>query len=762
MTGTRIESRYQSPLKLESIQTTPSRPSTPHTSRNFPRDATIVLVGSRGSGKRSLGFIGATYLGRRLITEDHYFEQVTGVTRKEFISRYGNKEFAKKNVEVLQRMLLDNPANCIVECGMGSLAREAQAALREYSQTHPVIHVMRNPNRIRQLLKLSEVDAKRLEHADSLHQNCSNFEYYNLNDLSCERQASETSKDRGSSDYSSGLKDAKQDFSNFLDFITGLQVEKSKFESPFSLAAVPPEYRPYTYALNIRLSDLLQGNVDLSQLDPGGDVVELKIDIWISSMLHVIDKYVAQLRRVTGLPIIYHIDEAISDHEERTVALLHHGLRLAVDYLVISLGLRDTSIRGLLEAKGQTKIVGHWFEKQPEQVSWKSPLRLETYQRAVWLGCDLVRFVQIAVSKKDNEDLRTFTDAVATLPNPHPPLIAYNVGQLGTTSLVSNKIFTPVTHEAIKSRHHSKFPHDTHITSQSAMQALFQTATFDPLYFYIFGANVAHSPSPIMHNGAYRVRGMMHDFRIRQALELDELHVLSQDPHFGGAGISQPFKVAILQHLHAVSQHARAIGAVNTVLPLRALPPGGGDASGGSEQQFLFAQAHLRNRAGPVRAWYGDNTDWIGIVNCLRRNLSPRNAVQPARTTGLVVGAGGMARAAIYAMIQLGCRKIYMYNRTVANAAAVATHFNSWAGALSESGEVVHVLESRQVAWPEGVVMPTLIVSCVPAQRVAGQPAAKFEMPVQWLGSPSGGVVLEVSLHLAPIFLILLSVTVCD
>jgi 3-dehydroquinate dehydratase type I len=734
MTGLQTDNRFQSPLRLDSARTTPSRPSSPQVSRCFARDATIVLVGSRGSGKRSLGFIGATHLGRRLITEDHYFEEVTGTSRKEFLSQYGNQEFAKRNVEVLRRMLHDNPSNCIIECGMGSLAREAQATLREYSKTHPVIHILRNPSRIRRLLKLSEVDAKRLEHADSLHHSCSNFEYYNLNDLSCERQLSETSQDRASPNYSSGLKDAKQDFSDFLDFITGLKVEKSTFESPFSLTAVPPEFRPYTYALTIRLSDLIQGNVDLSQLDPGGDAVELLIDVWVSNMLNFIDKQVAQIRRKTGLPVLYHIDEVISDREESTVTLLHHGLRLAVDYLVIPLGLRDDCIRQILQARGQTKIIGHLFEKQPGSAGWQSSSRVEIYQRAVWVGCDIVRIIQIATSKKDNDDVRFFTDRIDALLESHPPVIAYNVGTLGTTSLVSNKIFTPVTHQAIKSR--PKAAYDSHITSQEAMQALFQTAIFDPLHFYIFGATVSHSPSPIMHNGAYRVRGMHHDFQIRQAFSLDELHLLSQDPHFGGAGISQPFKVTIISHLHAQSHHSRAIGAVNTILPLRALPDG--------SPQFLLNQANLRNRAGPVCAWYGDNTDWIGIFNCLRRNLSPRNAVQPSRTTGLVIGAGGMARAAIYAMIQLGCRKIFIFNRTVENAERVAQHFNSWAGALSETGNVVSVLRSRDDPWPVEYNPPTLMVSCVPAQKVGSKPAANFEMPLQWLGSPSGGVIMEV------------------
>jgi 3-dehydroquinate dehydratase type I len=737
MIGPQADSRFQNVGKLGSDRSTPSRsvtPSSPQVSRNFARNATIVLVGTRGSGKRSLGFIGATHLGRRLITEDHYFEEVTGISRKEFLSRYGNKDFQKKNVEVIHRMLYDNRANCIIECGMGSLAREAQTLLREYSKTHPVIHVLRNPDRIRQLLKLSESDSKRLEHADRAHHSCSNFEYYNLHDPSSDTQSADTPHDRASPNYSSGLKDAKQDFSKFLDFITGLGAEKSSFESPFSLTAVPPEYRPYTYALSVRLSDLVNGNVDFSQLDPGGDAFELRIDVWIANMLSFVDKQVAQIRRITGLPVIFHVEESISANEDSILILLHHGLRLGVDYLAVSLGLQDESIRQLVQAKGGTKIIGHWFVKEPVSSGWKDSSRFEIFRRASWLSCDIARIVQVALSKKDNDDLRVFVDTISTICEPHPILIAYNLGTLGTTSLVSNKTFTPVTHHAIKGK--NKAPNDSLITSQEAMQALFQTSVYDPLHFYIFGITMAYSPSPMMHNAAYRVRGMHHDFQIQEASSLDDLHQLSKDPHFGGAAIGQPFKVAIMAHLHAQSHHSRAIGAINTILPLRALP----DGSPG----FLLNQANLRNCAGTVCAWYGDNTDWIGISACLRRNLSPRNAVQPSKTTGLVIGAGGMARAAIYAMIQLGCRKIFIFNRTVENAENVAQHFNSWAGSLSDTGSVVRVLKSRDEPWPEEYQPPTMMVSCVPAQRLGSRPAADFQMPIQWLGSPSGGVILEV------------------
>ena len=105
-----------------------------------------------------------------------------------------------------------------------------------------------------------------------------------------------------------------------------------------------------------------------------------------------------------------------------------------------------------------------------------------------------------------------------------------------------------------------------------------------------------------------------------------------------------------------------------------------------------------------------------------------------------------MARAAIYALIKLGCRKILIHNRTVHNAQKVAEHFNSAASSLSGGKDIVHVLQSRNDPWPEGLKPATMILSCVPAHSIGGRSAANFEMPLQWLTSLSGGVVLEVRL----------------
>jgi shikimate 5-dehydrogenase len=194
--------------------------------------------------------------------------------------------------------------------------------------------------------------------------------------------------------------------------------------------------------------------------------------------------------------------------------------------------------------------------------------------------------------------------------------------------------------------------------------------------------------------------------------------------------------------MHALSAHAKAIGALNTLIPLR--------ATSTEPTTALNAQALSRNRAGRIVGWFGENTDFVGISNCVKRSLSPRNAIQP-RTTSLVIGAGGMARAAVYAMLQIGCKHVFVYNRTIANTVALARHFNNQAQSQVNGStpatlqDNVRVIENRTDPWPTESAPPTIVVSCVTHELLDGNPGADFEMPEAWLQSPSGGVVVEMA-----------------
>lgn len=238
--------------------------------RDFPGNASIVLIGSRGAGKRTLGFIGATYLGRRLITEDWYFQEETGLSKASYLQKHGSSEFYRRSIEVLRHMLDSNRTGCMIECGMSSLSTQAQRALREYAQTNPVIYITRDSDHIRRLLRLGEQEAAKLEKADLAHRSCSNLEYYNLDDTSCDGTIAPV--DNHDSNGSSRLKYAKEDFSSFLDNITGQGNLKTGFESPFSIGALPPEMRSYTYALSLRLS-IIQ-DLELQELEAGADLVQ--------------------------------------------------------------------------------------------------------------------------------------------------------------------------------------------------------------------------------------------------------------------------------------------------------------------------------------------------------------------------------------------------------------------------------------------------------------------------------------------------------
>ncbi|OWP00064.1 quinate pathway repressor protein QutR [Marssonina coronariae] len=670
-----VITQLETPAYLDS--TTRPRPNV----RDFPSNASIVLVGSRGSGKRTLGFIGATHLGRRLITEDYYFQEVTGVSRGVFMQQHGSLEFYQKNVEVLKRMLDNHRSGCVIECGMGSLPGASQKALYEYCKTNPVIYVTRESERIKSLLRLGDEEATRLEKADLAHRNCSNLEYFNLYDDSSS-DGTDTPPENGLGNVSSRLKYAKEDFSKFLDSLTGQGIIRSGLESPFSVAALPAEFRSYTYALSLRLSVI--PDLDLADLEAGADAVQLKIDTWSPNLQKLIGKQVATIRRSLEVPIIFQVEDyafddahlSLQDKEHAYFMLMEYGLRLGVEYIVVDLKYSSDRFSHIVRSSGRTKVIGYHMHGEENSWGWDDESRMIQYRRAKSLGCNIVRFVRTTSKASDNDTVRQFVKKIESMPD-GLPVIAYNIGENGRPSLVANRIFTPVTHPVMQST----------VTS------------------------------------------------------LEDIQHLCQNSSFGGAAITQPFKVEILSRIAAKSYHAKAIGAVNTLLPLRILSHTTLDGS----TQSLLRHANQRGKAGPIIAYYGDNTDFIGIMTSIRRNLSPRNVIQPSKTTGLVIGAGGMARAAIYAMIQLGCRKIFIYNRTLDNAETVARHFNSWASGLSSDGEIVRVLKSGGEDWPADFRQPTMIISCVPARQIGTSAPANFEMPIQWLGSPTGGVVVELA-----------------
>lgn len=748
--------------------------------RKFSSHASIVLVGIRGTGKSSLAVMLAATSGKRLIDASRYFEQVTGRSRPAYKKEYGLMEYRQQEARVMESMLNEHKEECVIACGPGSMERSGQRLLREYARTHPVVHIIRDPESIQSYLDAWDTDKIRrfLELSGPIYRACSNLEFFNVS----EKYAGESSEKEGhthsqleleldqrsqSSTPFLTLMRLQRDFLRFIALATGAATDMSTQHAAFPLSMIPIESRTYTYAVSVPISSMVERDLDIEDLECAADVFELKVDVQcppkdpgvVASLADKISEIVATVRRTIVIPFIYHVESSINPGDVISSAntpqrrpdkeylnLVQHGLRLSPGLLTVDLSYEDALLSQIITSRGSSQVIGHFAAPQPLPGSWDGGEYMALYERARKLGCDMVRLSQPATTIEDNFAVHRFRNRVKNLPEPHLPLIAYNSGALGRLSCCFNPILSPVIHPSLVSEMETKNLPNT--TIREARQGLYSTFALDAMHFFVFGANVTYSLSPTMHNAAYKLTGMPHVYRIHQSPTLHGLNALVENPHFGGSSISLPYKTEVIPLLHSMSPHARAIGAVNTLIPIRNPNLSEKDTTTllTSQNSSLYLE---KSRAGPVTALHGDNTDWIGICNCFRRGLSPANAIRPS-STGLVIGAGGMARAAVYAMIHLGVQNVFVYNRTYANAEKLAMHYNRQKDLLTpQSGRprptTVHTLHSLQDSWPAELKQPTVVASCIPAHSILGQPAPCFEIPPQWLESPTGGVVVEVS-----------------
>jgi shikimate-5-dehydrogenase len=197
-------------------------------------------------------------------------------------------------------------------------------------------------------------------------------------------------------------------------------------------------------------------------------------------------------------------------------------------------------------------------------------------------------------------------------------------------------------------------------------------------HFYIFGSNISFSKSPILHQAAFKHHKLPHTYEIHQTPSIEPLATLISAPNFGGASVTMPHKLSISTYCSEISSDAKIIGAINTLVVIH-------DDS--------------RKRIG-LR---GDNSDWSGLISCL--NSKGKDILGEART-GLVIGAGGASRAALYAFFKLGIRDIYLVNRTQSNAERIAQEFS----ALFP----ITVLPNIKAVEEHGV-KPEIIIGTIPA-----------------------------------------------
>ncbi|KXS93747.1 hypothetical protein AC578_9943 [Pseudocercospora eumusae] len=736
----------------------------------FSSDASIVLIGIRGTGKSSLGFLAASAYSRRMIESDRAFAEAAGSTRTAYRKLQGTAEYHQKQSEVLHALLESNSTGCVIVCSFADLESDGARIIAEYGQTHPVIYVTRDVPGIQHYIKFWAEDRIQdlIRASEPLLRDCSNYEFFNVSESIDKAPLADDASRLVSARTANGpfltLKRTEHDFLKLLRNIIGDHDRGRSHQSAYPLSKMSVDQLEFTSAVRLAADDVVSHSVDLDEAQIGVDGIQLDVStsprqggMWKlgkHSCFNLVNEAFATLRRSTILPII--ICVAKDDRKERhkqfsREELLEYCLRLGSEYCTLDLTLDDAQLRSLLTSRGRTKVIGEYAATERIPDGWSGQQCLDIYNRAHDLGCDLVKITMPNGTLADNFAIQAFQQRIQTLQKGcGPRLIAYCTGRHGRTSMCFNNILTPVALASSPAGPHNAENTNTGddcrlLTARERNQALFSCFIHEPMQFFIYGANVSFSLSPAMHNAAYEACGMLHSYRTHSASNLDNFIALFQEEDFGGAAVVQPFKTRTIPMMDILSPHAKAIGALNTVIPLRDKAVIKAIQAGDSEVG-IFRE---RNRTGPVIALYGDNTDWIGIRACIRRGLSPANTVRP-HTTGLVCGAGGMARAAIYAMISLGVQSIFVVNRTKGNAEALASHYNHMiksghiAEIFSPATTSVHALESFDSEWPKAMRHPTMIVSAVPTQTSDGN-TTDFILPKDWLSSRTGGVVVELA-----------------
>lgn len=169
-----------------------------------------------------------------------------------------------------------------------------------------------------------------------------------------------------------------------------------------------------------------------------------------------------------------------------------------------------------------------------------------------------------------------------------------------------------------------------------------------PKKFVILGNNISHSLSPVIHNTAFAELGLPHNYSIYETPQFDDaVGDLLRSSDFGGASVTYPHKLNIQPFLDTISENAKIIGAVNTVVVRQ---------SGEEPAKKILI---------------GENTDWVGIRKCIQNSGIKIGSLNSA----IVLGAGGAARAATYALRDLGFSRIIVVNRTMERATDMVSSF---------------------------------------------------------------------------------------
>ncbi|KAL4869744.1 hypothetical protein BDV12DRAFT_167147 [Aspergillus spectabilis] len=598
-------------------------------------NASIYIIGMRGAGKSTAGNWVSKALDRPFVDLDTELETTEGMTIPDIIKTRGWQGFRDAELEVLKRTLKERPKGYVFACGGGIVEMpEARKLLTDYHKTKGnVLFLMRD---IKKIMDFLSIDKTRPAYVEDMmgvwlrrkpwFHECSNIQYY--------------SRDAAPG----GLARASEDFNRFLQVATG-QVD--------SLSII--KKKQHSFFVSLTLPDLREAGDILEEVCVGSDAVELRVDLLmdpssdgdIPSVEYVLEQLTFLRSRIT-LPVIFTIRTKSQggrfpdDAHDAALELYRLAFRTGAEFVDLEIAFPEDILRTVTEMKGYSKIIASHHDPKG-QLSWANMSWIKFYNKALEYG-DIIKLVGVAASLDDNTALRKFKNWAAEAHD--VPLIAINMGDQGQLSRILNGFMTPVSHPSLPFKAAPGQLSATEIRKGLSLMGEIKTKKFT-----IFGSPVSASRSPPLHNTLFSQVGLPHEYSRIETTNAEDAKAFIRSPDFGGASVTIPLKLDIMPLLDEVAAEAEIIGAVNTIIPVPA----------GTNQ--------------PPRL-IGRNTDWQGMILSLR-NAGVYGARNGAHESALVVGGGGTARAAIYALHSMNYSPIYIVGRTPSKLETMVSTFPS-------------------------------------------------------------------------------------
>lgn len=620
-------------------------------------DGSIIIIGMRGAGKTTAGRWTADLLKWEFMDLDQELERRSGQTIPDIINGpRGWDGFRQDELKLLRSVMASKHRRHVFSCGGGIVeSPEARDLLKAYCRNGGrVVLVHRNTDKVVEYLtrdktrpaytsEIREVYRRR----NPWYEACSNFVYY--------------SPHPGDLRHGSGI---PEDFERFVIFVSGVNTHLETMIA-----------KTRSFLVSLTLADLAGATDLIPRVVVGADAVELRVDLLGDRNPVSVMAQVSILRKLAKKPIVFTVRSESQggrfpdDEHQARQELYLLAIRMGVEYLDVELTVPDDVIEAVTSSKGQTRIIASHHDP-PGALSWKNASWVPYYNKALQFG-DIVKLVGVARTMDDNFHLTAFRNKV--LAGQRVPTIAINMGAAGKLSRILNRFLTPVSHPDLP---FTAAPGQ--MSAAEIWQSLALLGEVDHLKFYLFGSPISLSRSPLLHNTLFRNTGLPHSYRLFETDKAEDLRSLLMSRDFGGASVTIPLKRDIMALVDELSPAARAIGAVNTVVPL------GEDSN---------------------RRLLGDNTDWKGIVYTLRRS----GVVEPANgSAAMVIGAGGTTRAAIYAFHSMGFNSIYIVGRDQEKVKNLVADFPDDYGIQV----VASVLDTQNLKHS-----PAVIISTIPADK---------------------------------------------